>query len=99
LWFFWIAGIWGLLIISSAVTSMFRSDQPHRSTAITHRDFFDGIRPGWRWPGQGFDFLFIRARDPVRLSNRLMIPSMIEKFSYGNGVLVIVWVAAGPRNA
>ncbi len=82
---FWIAGIWGLLIITP-LYFMFdligRKDPP----PITHPGFFYGfvgLALAWQ-----VAFLFI-ARDPVRY-RPLMIPSMIEKFSYGGAVVILV---------
>ena len=78
---FWIAGIWGLLIVAP-LYFMFdligRQDPP----PITHPGFFYGfVGAALAWQ---IAFLFI-ARDPVRY-RPLMIPSMIEKFSYGAAV-------------
>ena len=82
---FWIAGIWGLLIITP-LYFMFdligRKDPPR----ITHPGFFYGfvgLALAWQ-----VAFLFI-ARDPVRY-RPLMIPSMIEKFSYGAAIVILV---------
>ena len=82
---FWIAGIWGLLIITP-LYFMFdligRKDPP----PITHPGFFYGfvgLALAWQ-----VAFLFI-AGDPVRY-RPLMIPSMIEKFSYGAAVVILV---------
>jgi hypothetical protein len=82
---FWIAGIWGLLIITP-LYFMFdligRKDPP----PITHPGFFYGfvgLALAWQ-----VAFLFI-ARDPVRY-RPLMIPSMIEKFSYGTALVILV---------
>jgi len=82
---FWIAGIWGLLIITP-LYFMFdligRKDPP----PITHPVFFygfAGLALAWQ-----IAFLLI-ARDPVRY-RPLMIPSMIEKFSYGAAVVILV---------
>lgn len=81
---FWIAGIWGFLVLTP-LYFMFdligRQDPP----AITHPGFYYGfICAGLAWQ---IAFLFI-ARDPVRF-RPLMIPSMIEKFSYGATLLVL----------
>src|SRR5258708_11486086 len=82
---FWTAGTWGLLIITP-LYFMFdligRKDPP----PITHPAFFYGfvgLALAWQ-----VAFLFI-ARDPVRY-RPLMIPSMIEKFSYGATVVILV---------
>src|SRR5260221_1172778 len=90
---FWIAGIWGLLIITP-LYFMFdligRKDPP----PITHPGFFYGfvgLALAWQ-----VAFLFI-ARDPVRY-RPLMIPSMIEKFSYGGAVVIFVLQAGTHRS-
>jgi hypothetical protein len=82
---FWIAGIWGLLIVAP-LYFMFdligRKDPP----PITHPGFFYGfvgLALAWQ-----IALLFI-ARDPVRY-RPLMIPSIIEKFSYGGAVVILV---------
>jgi hypothetical protein len=82
---FWAAGIWGLLVITP-LYFMFdligRQDPP----AITHPGFFYGfVGAALAWQ---IAFLFI-ARDPVRY-RPLMIPSIIEKFSYGGAVVILV---------
>jgi hypothetical protein len=82
---YWVAGIWGVLVITP-LYFMFdligRNDPP----AITHPGFyygFAGLALAWQ-----IAFLAI-ARDPVRL-RPMMIPSMVEKFSYGIAVLTLV---------
>jgi|SRR5882762_2049580 len=82
---FRIAGIWGLLVITP-LYFMFdligRQDPP----PITHPGFFYGfvgLALAWQ-----VAFLFI-ARDPVRY-RPLMIPSMIEKFSYSAAIVILV---------
>jgi len=82
---FWIAGIWGLLVITP-LYFMFdligRKDPP----PITHPGFFYGfVGTALAWQ---IAFLFI-ARDPVRY-RPLMIPSIIEKFSFGAAVVILV---------
>jgi len=82
---FLVAGIWGVLVIAP-LYFMFdligRKDPP----VITHPGFFYGfVGLGLAWQ---LAFLFI-SRDPVRF-RPLMIPSMIEKFSYGIAVVVLV---------
>ena len=82
---FWIAGLWGLLIITP-LYFMFdlisRKDPP----PITHPGFFYGfVGLGLAWQ---VAFLFI-ATDPARY-RPLMIPSMLEKFTYGAAVVVLV---------
>jgi hypothetical protein len=82
---FWVAGIWGLLVIAP-LYFMFdligRKDPP----AITHPGFyygFVGVALAWQ-----IAFLVI-ARDPVRL-RPMMIPSVLEKFTYGIAVVALV---------
>lgn len=82
---FWIAGIWGLLVITP-LYFMFdligRKDPP----PITHPGFyygFVGVALAWQ-----VAFLFI-ATDPVRF-RPLMISSVLEKFIYGAAVIVLV---------
>lgn len=82
---FWIAGIWGVLIIAPLYfifDLIGRQDPP----PITHPAFFYGfvgLALAWQ-----FAFLFI-ATDPARY-RPLMLPSMFEKFSYGIAVVVLV---------
>jgi len=82
---FWIAGLWGLLIITP-LYFMFdlisRKDPP----PITHPGFFYGfvgVALAWQ-----IAFFFI-ATDPPRY-RPLMIPSVLEKFSYGVAVVILV---------
>jgi hypothetical protein len=82
---FWVAGIWGLLVITP-LYFMFdligRKDPP----TITHPGFyygFVGVALAWQ-----IAFLVI-ARDPVRL-RPMMIPSVLEKFTYGIAVMALV---------
>jgi len=82
---FWIAAIWGVLIITP-LYFMFdvigRNDPP----PITHPGFFYGFADAalaWQ-----IAFFFI-AKDPMR-HRPLMIPSMFEKFSYGTAVVLLV---------
>jgi hypothetical protein len=74
---FWIAFIWGVLILAPLYflfDTIGRQDPP----PITHPGFFYGfIGVGLAWQ---FAFLVI-ARDPVRF-RPMMIPSVIEKFSF-----------------
>ena len=81
---FWIAGIWGVLILTP-LYFMFdmigRQDPP----PITHPGFYYGfVSVGLAWQ---FAF-FVIARDPVRF-RMMIIPSMIEKFGYGASLLVL----------
>lgn len=82
---FWVAGILGLLVITP-LYFMFeligRKDPP----AITHPGFyygFVGVALAWQ-----IAFLVI-ARDPARM-RPMMVPSMVEKFSYGIAVVTLV---------
>ena len=81
---FWIAGIWGVLILTP-LYFMFdmigRNDPP----AITHPGFYYGfISVGLAWQ---IAFLVI-ARDPVRF-RLMMIPAVLEKFGWGASLLVL----------
>ncbi|HET6175968.1 MAG TPA: hypothetical protein VFE61_03475 [Candidatus Sulfotelmatobacter sp.] len=81
---FWIASIWGVLVLTP-LYFMFdligRQDPP----AITHPAFYYGfLGAGLAWQ---FAFMVI-ARDPVRY-RLMMIPSVLEKFSYGGCLLVL----------
>jgi hypothetical protein len=82
---FWIAGIWGFLIITP-LYFMFdligRQDPP----ALTHAGFYYGfVGTALAWQ---LAFCFI-ASDPVR-HRPLMLPSMLEKFSYAIAIAVLV---------
>jgi uncharacterized membrane protein YccC len=82
---FWIAGIWGMLIIAP-LYFMFnligRNDPP----PITHPGFFYGfVGAALAWQ---IAFFFI-AKDPLR-HRPLMIPSVLEKLSYGAAVILLV---------
>ena len=82
---FWIAAIWGVLIIAP-LYFMFdligRNDPP----PITHPGFFYGfVGAALAWQ---IVFMLI-ARDPSR-HRPLMIPSVVEKFSYSVAVLVLI---------
>jgi hypothetical protein len=81
---FWIAGIWGVLILAP-LYFMFdvigRQDPP----VITHPGFYYGfVAIGLAWQAV---FLVI-AQDPARF-RPMMIPSMIEKFGYGASLLAL----------
>jgi hypothetical protein len=82
---FRVAAIWGLLVITP-LYFMFdlisRNDPP----PITHPGFFYGFAGAalaWQIA------FFLIASDPVRY-RPLMIPSIIEKFSYGGAVVILV---------
>ena len=82
---YWVAGIWGVLVITPLyfmLDAIGRKDPP----AITHPGIyygFVGVALAWQ-----IAFLVI-ARDPMRL-RPMMIPSMVEKFSYGITVVTLV---------
>jgi hypothetical protein len=82
---FWVAGIWGVVVITP-LYFMFdligRQDPP----AITHPGFyygFVGCALAWQ-----IAFICI-GRDPVRL-RVMMIPSVVEKFTFGVAVVALV---------
>jgi hypothetical protein len=82
---FWIAAVWGVLVITP-LYFMFevigRNDPP----PITHPGFFYGFTgAALAWQ---IAFIFI-ARDPAR-HRPLMIPSVLEKFSYVAAVFILV---------
>ncbi len=81
---FWIAGIWGVLILTP-LYFMFdligRQDPP----PITHPAFYYGFA------GAGLTFqlvFFVIGSDPVRF-RPMMIPAVLEKFSYGTALTVL----------
>jgi hypothetical protein len=82
---FWVAGIWGLLIITPlyfAFDSIGMKDPP----PINHPGFYYGfVGTALAWQ---IAFLFM-ARDPVRY-RPLMIPSMVEKFAWTIAVVTLV---------
>ncbi len=82
---FWIAGIWGLLVITP-LYFMFQLISVKDPPAITHPGFYYGfVGAAFAWQ---LAFLFI-ARDPVRF-RPLMIPSMVEKFAWTIAVVTLV---------
>ncbi|HEY6339238.1 MAG TPA: hypothetical protein VIW68_12165 [Candidatus Sulfotelmatobacter sp.] len=81
---FYIAFIWGILVLTP-LYFMFdmigRQDPP----PLTHPAFYYGfVGVGLAWQ---FAFVVI-ARDPVRF-RPMMIPSVLEKFSYGAALIVL----------
>jgi hypothetical protein len=81
---FWVAAVWGFLILTP-LYFMFdligRQDPP----PITHPAFYYGfVSVALVWQ---IAFAFI-ARDPVRL-RPLMIPAVLEKFSFGTVEIVL----------
>ncbi len=82
---FWAAGIWGLLLITPLyfIFDLIGQKDP---PPVTHPGFyygFVGCALAWQ-----IAFLFIGA-SPVRL-RPMMIPSVIEKFTYAIAILVLV---------
>ena len=81
---FYIAGIWGLLIITP-LYFMFdligRQDPP----PITHPGFFYGfVGAAFAWQL----VFFVIARNPIRY-RPLIIPSIVEKFAYAFAVIAL----------
>ena len=82
---FWIAAIWGFLVLTP-LYFMFHVIGTKDPPAITHPGFYYGfIGAGLAWQ---IAFLLI-ARDPVRF-RQMMIPSIVEKFTYGIAAVVLV---------
>ena len=82
---FWVAGIWGLVVITP-LYFMFDLIGKQDPPAITHPGFyygFVGCALAWQ-----IAFICI-ARGPVRL-RVMMIPSVVEKFTFGVAVVVLV---------
>jgi hypothetical protein len=81
---FWIAFIWGILILTPLYfmfDTIGRQDPP----PITHPAFYYGfVGCGLAWQ---FAFLAI-ARDPIRF-RPMMIPSVLEKFSFVAALAVL----------
>jgi hypothetical protein len=81
---FWIAGIWGVLILTPLyfIFDMIgRNDPP----PITHPAFYYGFVS----VGLTFQIVFfVIAKDPVHL-RPMMIPAVLEKFGYGTTLLVL----------
>jgi hypothetical protein len=81
---FWAAGIWGVLVLTPlyfVFDLIGRQDPP----PITHPAFyygFVGVALAWQ-----IAFSVI-ARDPVGL-RLMMIPAVLEKFSYGAALIVL----------
>ena len=89
---FWVAGIWGVLVMVP-LYFMFNLIGKQDPPAITHPGFYYGfVGLGVAWQ---IAFLMI-AQDPVRF-RPMMIPSMVEKFSYA--IAIVVLVAQGRTNA
>jgi len=81
---FLIAGIWGLLVITP-LYFMFDLIGHKDPPPITHPGFFYGfVGVGLAWQ---IAFLII-AKNPMRL-RPMMIPSVIEKFTFGVAMVVL----------
>lgn len=82
---FWVAGIWGLVVLLPLYflfDVIGRNDPP----PITHPGFFYGfVGTAVAWQ---IAFLMI-ARDPARF-RPLMLAGVVEKFSFGIAVVVLV---------
>lgn len=88
---FWIAGIWGILVITP-LYFLFDVIPQKDPPAITHPGFYYGfVGTALAWQ---IAFCFM-ATDPVRY-RPLIIPSIFEKFSYG--VAIVVLVSQGRTN-
>jgi hypothetical protein len=82
---FWIAAIWGFLIITP-LYFMFNLIGEKDPPAITHPAFFYGfvgVALAWQ-----IAFIFI-ARDPIRF-RPMMIPAILEKLVYSIPVIILV---------
>ena len=82
---FWIAGIWGVLVVLPLYfifDLIGRKDPP----PISHPGFFYGfVGAALTWQLA----FFVIANDPARY-RPLMVPSVLEKFSYGIAVVILV---------
>ncbi len=81
---FWIAGIWGVLVLTP-LFFMFNVISRNDPPAITHPGFyygFAGVALVWQ-----IAFIII-ATDPIRL-RPMMIPSILEKVAYSATVLTL----------
>lgn len=81
---FFIAGIYGLIIL---VPQFFTEEKAGRDfpPAITHPEYyygFIGIAVAWQ------ALFLILSKDPVRY-REMMIPSILEKFSFAIAVLIL----------
>jgi hypothetical protein len=82
---FWIAGIWGVLVLAP-LYFMFNLIGQKDPPPITHPAFFYGFAgAGLAWQ----IVFFLVATNPTRY-RPLMIPSALEKFSYGLAVVILV---------
>ncbi|MGB7436645.1 MAG: hypothetical protein WBR26_07625 [Candidatus Acidiferrum sp.] len=82
---FWVAGIWGLLVITP-LYFMFGVISEKDPPPITHAGFYYGfVGLGLAWQ---IAFIVI-ALDPLRY-RAMILPSIVEKFSYAIAVVVLV---------
>jgi hypothetical protein len=82
---FWVAGIWGMIVITP-LYFMFDLIPKKDPPTITHPEFYYGfVACALAWQ---IAFICI-ARDPVRL-RVMMIPSVVEKFTYCTAVITLV---------
>ena len=82
---FWVAAVWGVLVLTP-LYFMFNLIGKNDPPAITHPGFFYGfIGAALAWQ-VAFGII---ATDPVRF-RLLMIPSVLEKFSYNIAVVILV---------
>lgn len=82
---FWIAGIWGLLVITP-LYFLFNIIGQKDPPAITHPGFFYGfVGCALAWQ---IAFCFI-ATDPTRY-RPLMLPSILEKATYAVAITILV---------
>jgi predicted tellurium resistance membrane protein TerC len=83
-WVFWIAGIWGVLVLVPlyfALGFIARRDPP----AVNHLQFFFGfIGVGLAWQAA----FFVIGSDPGRF-RALMIPAVLEKWIYVASICVL----------
>jgi hypothetical protein len=83
---FWIAGIWGLLVITP-LYFLFDIIGQKDPPPITHPGFFYGfVGCALAWQ---VAFCFM-ATDPVRY-RPLMLPSILEKATYAAAIVTLVW--------
>ena len=82
---FWVAGIWGVLIIAP-MYFLFDLIGKQDPPGITHPGFYYGfVGVGLAWQ---IAFMIIGS-DPLRF-RPMMIPSVVEKFTFGIAIVVLV---------
>jgi hypothetical protein len=82
---FWAAAIWGVLSLTPLyfIFDMIGKKDP---PPVTHPAFYYGfVGAGLAWQLA----FFVIAKDPIRF-RPVMIPAIVEKFSYGIAVLLLV---------